>query len=248
MTNVLRGLFRGLWDEVLIELLKGGFTEGKELFAKRVRSYITTDPRAALVLILLSLKPEERANLTEARRKAKMEGWENRFVQELGKVLPFNADKSLNEQKAREILKRLNEVSPDELDEFMEFLTHDPIAEWFCHWVLGKGGEAVVGMTEALTELVASGINLSEENWPKVRGQLKETNESLNDTILGWRSRDPWWIRVSRSRRRQSQQQVQLDSREERLRQQREQQIRERVAEIFDQFRRDWSEQKGGQQ
>lgn len=166
MANILRGLLRGLWDEVLVELLKGGFKGGKEIFAERVRSYIQTNPRAALVTTLLSLDSEERVNLMEAHRRAMKEGWENRFVLKLGQALPRKSDGSVDESKARDILKQLNEVSTEELDQFLEFLNHDPIAQWLRYWVMGKGKEVAVQGIEALAEIAGRGIEIVQSDIP----------------------------------------------------------------------------------
>ena len=172
MAKILRGLLRGLWDEVLVELFKAGLSGGKELFAERVKSYVQTNPRAALVITLLSLDQEERANLMEAHRRAMRGGWENRFVLELGQALPRKSDGSVDEQKAKEILKQLNEVPTEELNQFLEFLNHDPIVQWFRYWATGKGKEVVIGMTEAFAELSGRGTDFVENQIPEMAGQV----------------------------------------------------------------------------
>ena len=244
MVNVLRILFRGLWDEVLVELLRGGFKGGRELFAERVKSYIQTNPRAALVITLLSLEPEERANLMEAHRRAMREGWENRFVVELGQALPRKPDGSVNEERAQEILKQLNEVSTEELGQFLEFLNHDPIAQWLRAWVLGKGQEAVVGMTAALAELAAHGVNVAEKFPKAVAFAAAETDRWATNTaapaVRRFRISQRW---IWRSRRRQLQLEGQRQVYEERLRDQREEDVRRRVMEVYEESRRYWTEQ-----
>lgn len=75
----------------------------------------------------------------------------------------------------------------------------------------------------------------------KMANTVRRADNTVNDTILGWRSRDPWWLRIARSRRRRRELRTQLDAREERLWQQREQAVRDRVAELFDQFRHEQS-------
>lgn len=246
MANVFRGLFRGLWDEVVMELLRSGFRGGKEIFAERVKSYIATNPRAALVITLIFLEPEERVNLMEAHRRAMREGWENRFVLELGQALPRKSDGSVDEDRAREILKQLNKVSPEELSQFLEFLNHDPIAQWIRVWVWGKGQEVALGVAEALAELAARGVTIIQEQTPATARKVDDwAANTATPAVHQFRMNQRW---VKRSRRRRIQQEADLHEQEQQERLQREEKARERVAEFFSQFRHEQAERKGGRQ
>lgn len=129
-------------------------------------------------------------------------------------------------------LNALLERNPREFFAHLEIIRNDG---WLQYLKLAKAivGEAIESMKEKLPE--------SKE----LKRRLGSADEALNDSALTWRSKKRWWLRRSRSRQRQLNDQLQ--KREEQRRQQREQQARDRVAELFDRFRRERDEEGGRQ-
>lgn len=179
-----------IWDEALWDLIKGVFGVAKGALSERVQEVIKRSPRHDLVFTFLTMEAQDRANLMDAFREYVRQGRENRLVREFGKALPRTPEGKLDEERARRLLKELNSVPEDELQMFLEFLNHDPVAEWFRYWVLGKGKEVAVQASEVLAELAGFGIHIS-------------TDESVNDAVLEWRSRKRWWLRRSNRRQRE---------------------------------------------
>jgi len=172
------GILRGIWDEALWDLIKGvlgGLSKGT---SERIQERIKRSPRHELVFTLLSMEAHERANLMDVFREYLREGRENRIIRELGKALPRTPEGKLDEGRAKCLLKKLNNVPEDELWMFLEFLTYDPFAQWFRTWVLGKGGEAAVGVAEAASELAAFVSQFVESKVPEAGRQIDHWAEN----------------------------------------------------------------------
>lgn len=242
----VRTIVGRIWDEALWDLIKGVFGGIGKASSERVQEFIKKSPRHDLVFALLTMETQDRANLMDAFREYLREGRENRLVRELGRALPRTPEGKLDEERAQRLLKELNSVPKDELRMFLEFLSHDPIAEWFRYWILGKGKEVAVQANEVLAELVGFGIHFAQNQIPATAREIDHwVANTAAPAVHQFRTNQKW---IRRGRRRRHRLEDQRRGQEEQVRQQREQWTRDRVAELYDQFRREWDDERGGRQ
>ena len=176
--NLLHLVLGEAGGTLLRDFVRGELKPGAGALAERIREVIRTNPRAALVVTLISMAPGDRVNLMKAREEAVLDGNENRFTRELGEMLPKTPEGKIDKELAKQVLKELNDVPEDELKVFLEFLNHDPIAEWFRYWVLGKGKEVVVQASEVLAELAGLGIRFIQNEVPEAARKVDHWAEN----------------------------------------------------------------------
>lgn len=172
--NFMTMVFGEAGGTLLRDLIRGQIQGGASVLGERLRELVKMNPRHDLVLVLLTMDPQDRENLMEVYQEYLRQGRENRFVRELGEALPRTPDGKVDEERARRILKELNNVPMDELKMFLEFLNHDPIAEWFRYWVLGKGKEVAIQAAEFVSELAALGIHFVQDKTPKAAKSIDQ--------------------------------------------------------------------------
>lgn len=187
--EILRLVVGEAGGKMLRDLLRGEAKEGAGVIAERVRTLIQKNPRADLLFVLLSLEPEERENLMAAHKQALAEGNENQFVLALGEALPRTAEGKVDEERAKQILRELNKLSPVELAQALEFLKHDPIAQWIRYWILGQGREAIISALEIGAFVVGVA-------WQKVpeRNQVVQTLQRADQKTATQLNRFADWL------------------------------------------------------
>lgn len=222
---------------------EAGAAKVGEVVFKHTEEVFREDPRQAVMDTLRRLEkvqPEKAAKLyvrLDWAAKTNEPDFENNVMLALGHLLPRNKDKDVRWQEAVEVLEWVADMDDATFAVTVEAMKHDPIAHMARYLVNKKGVPALkYGMAyvweaaKAGSEVVKNGLKTATEKFP-------ELNEQADDAIFRFRASQKW---LKRSRRRQDQLENQLLERSER-------QTRERVAESYDRFRRDWTGDRGGQ-
>lgn len=156
------------WDTIrgLIEGKVRGEAKEAGVVAERIRTLIEKNPRADLLFLLLTMEPEERDAIWAEHKKTLAEGTENLFVTALGEALP-RKDGKVDEERAKRILKAINELGPDDLRQALEFLKHDPIAQWIRYWILGKGKKIILSAAELAAFIAGAATPVAKRVWER---------------------------------------------------------------------------------
>ena len=238
---------KGNAGKVLTEI----WTFGREVAAGRVgdewlkytKKVIDEDPRCD---IMETIRRLEGVNPAKAKvlfirldRAAKTQkpDLENNVMVAMGHLLPRDKDGVVKLDEAVEVFEWLAEKDDAHFAVGVEAMKHDPIIQMVRYWVGKKGLDGL--------KLIAGFVSESGKlGWQGVlkripdKKQLKDADKAMNDAILQFRVNQKW---LKRSRRRQ-------DELDNQMREQREQQVRDRIFESFDRFRRDWAaDERGGQ-
>ncbi|GEM_PF-3126799 len=139
MLNFLKGEFREIYRLVLGEaggkLLRDLFRrevgESASVVAERIKTIIKNNPRMQLAAILLDLSSSDRRKILDVHRAYWGKGKENLATIALGELLPLDAEGKLDEVRARDLYTKLGALPADDLEQFVELLNHDPIAQIF---------------------------------------------------------------------------------------------------------------------
>lgn len=142
--NELRLLSHQIFGEtggkLLAESLRKGGVEGAGIMFHGMREAIKKNPRAEVVLTLMSLDVSDLRKLLAIHKVSLKEHRENRFVVALGEMLPRKDDGKVDTEAAQRIYAQLvGELTNEEIGQLIEMLVHDPIAQQFRYWTQGAG-------------------------------------------------------------------------------------------------------------
>lgn len=192
LKNEVREIYRLVLGEAGGKLLRDLFRrevgESASVVAERIKTIIKNNPRTQLASVLLDLSPSDRRSVLDVHRAYWTKGKENLATVALGELLPRKADGSLDEDRARDIFKKLNALPADDLEQFVELLIHNPIAQIFRTFIVEP----------ALTIAMKVGdIHAGIENWVESEegqrfiekmGQARlRLREDVHRESKGWR-------------------------------------------------------------
>ncbi len=202
--EIIRLVIGEAGGKMLQELLRSGGAEGAKIVAERVHTLITKNPRTDLLFALIGMEPGQWDKIKALHKRKLAEGTENLFVLALGEALPRTADGKVDTEAAQRILGQLNALTETDLEQMVEFLSHDPIAQWFRYYVLGKGRGAVVAMGESVAELAGRALGeldrLAAGDLPQLQERIAAAREGLRARLEARRSGrsavpDPYGLR-----------------------------------------------------
>lgn len=242
MFNWLRAGGRTMLREVWTFAREAGAAKFGEVVFKHTEELLHENPRKEVMEGIRRLK-EVPGKAGKAAKlfvrldwaaKTNQPDFENNVMLALGHLLPRDREKDVEWPEAVEVLEWVADMDDTSFAVIVEAMKHDPIAH-MVHYLINKYGLSglkqaagyVFEATKAGSEAVKNGLKTAVNKFP-------EFNARTDEAILRWRASQKW---LKRSRRRQ-------DELENQLRGLRERQTRERVAEAFDQFRREWAERR----
>lgn len=188
-------MFGEAGGKILAEAIRKGGTGGVEVAIENVKKVIQQNPRAEVVLALMSIGVEDLRKLLVIHKDALKDHRENRFVVALGAMLPRKEDGRVDEERAERIYQQLaSELSRAEIEQLLEMLVHDPIAQWFRYWTQGEG-------KEDLRELAARGLEGAAWLWGltlhslDVPRRLTDAATALDESDREFNRRS-WWRKM----------------------------------------------------
>ena len=202
-----------------------GSEEGQEKIKKR----LFTDVRDELFEDIRLLGECHRENLVRRLHEAGLRGEEDKLVWNLCKI---------KREVRPDALSWLNRLEDDEFKVMTDLLDDDKFGQFARRMILFFREEAAPVVRRSL-DAIASAVR------DGVTGVDDWAANTAAPAVRRFRTNQRW---IRQSRKRRDRLEDERQEQEEQMRQQREQQTRERVTELYDQFRRDWSDRRGGRQ
>lgn len=243
MFKWLRGGAETMFREIWTFAREAGAAKFGEVVFKHTEEVLREDYRQIVmegIRRLEKVHPEKAAKLyvrLDWAAKTDKPDFENNVMLALGHLLPRNKEKDVRWREAVEVLEWVAGMDDASFAVMVEAMKHDPIAHMARYLVNKKGVPALKYAMAYVREAAKAGSEAAKNGLKTAAEKFPEFNEQADDAILRFRASQKW---LKRSRRRQ-------DQLENQLRELRERQARERVAEAYDRFRRDWTENRGGQ-
>lgn len=109
------------------------FNQGTKILSQRIEALEKDNPRAEVLWILLALKQVNQNaynTLLDLHHRQVLSGWgENEFVAALGHAIPRTKDGRIDWLRAQCIYTQISAMGPEEFYQFLELMTHDPVAQ-----------------------------------------------------------------------------------------------------------------------